>query len=417
MKESDSTKGKRPDVAERSSRFPWRTCSLAAIACGLALVGPIASVPTPLAAPAIGEEATRALPEPPADGVMSFVVDDFVQPIVPGTESCPDGPALKLRDAYLHGLDPAERARLSRKENEKELTRLWQQTAFGENGTNICSQPDMFDRPLLRTVESDLAWGLDLDGDGGKGGANDCGQQDFVSPHGKRGIDNQEYRVMGCKPEWRGVDGMPSDQAVGMRQFHVSGEWTQVLLLRGVDSLENDDEVEVIYGNTPDRPFVDTQGQFLHGGTFTISTEPPRHRNVLKGRITNGVLTTEPTEIKLTQTWGQGGARDIRGNRAIWHYYEGRLRLEFQPDGTLKGLLAGYRPLFDLIISPSLGGPGSALVAGIDCAAELKTLRKYADGLRNEKTGKCEGISSASRISAVPAFVNDAPPHRKTASR
>ncbi len=88
------------------------------------------------------------------------------------------------------------------------------------------------------------------------------------------------------------------------------------MLLRGVDSLERDDEVEVIYGNTPDRPMVDSKGQFLAGASFTISTKPPRHRNVLRGRIVGGVLTTEPADIKLTQTWGQGGARDIRGNRS-----------------------------------------------------------------------------------------------------
>lgn len=398
-----------------------RVALLGAIAAGLVFAGPMSSVPTPFTAPAIGEDAPRSLPQPPADGVMGFVVSNFYQPIVPGKEACPEGPALKLRDAYLHGLEPAERERLSRKENEEELNGLWRQTAFGPNDTNICSQPDMFDRPMMRSVQNDLAFGLDLDGDGGngggKGGGNDCGQTDFVSLQGVRGIDNQEYRAQGCKLEWRGVDGMPSDSAVGMRQFHVSGEWTQVILLRGVDSLTDDDDVEVIYGNTPDRPFIDSKGQFLPGGTFTISTAPPRHRNVLKGRIKNGVLTTEPQDIKLTQTWGQGGARDIRGNRGIWDYRQGRLQLTFQADGSLEGVLGGYRPLFDVVISPSLGGVGSALVAGIDCAAEMKTLRHFADGLRNPETGQCEGISSAQKISAVRAFVNDAPTRSRTASK
>lgn len=394
-----------------------RITSLGAIAAALIFAGPMSSAPTAFSSPAIGEDAPRSLPQPPADGVMGFVVDNFYQPIIPGTEACPDGPALKLRDAYLHGLEPAERERLSQKENEEELNGLWRQTAFGPNDTNICSQPDMFDRPMMRSVQNDLAFGLDLDGDTGQGVDDDCGQTDFISPQGVRGIDNQEYRAQGCKLEWRGVDGMPSDSAVGMRQFHVSGEWTQVLLLRGIDSLVKDDDVEVIYGNTPDRPFVDSKAQFLPGGTYTISTEAPRHRNVLKGRIDNGVLTTQPKDIKLTQTWGQGGARDIRGNRGIWDYRQGRLRLTFQADGSLQGVLGGYRPIFDVVISPALGGVGSALVAGIDCAAEMKMLRHFADGLRNPQTGKCEGVSSAQQISAIPAFVNDAPVRGRTASR
>lgn len=391
-----------------------RRAATCALAGGLVAALPMASAPLPTSAPLIGQDATPPLPAPPKDGVMGFVVSEFVQPIVPGKDACPEGPALKLRDAYLAGLAPAERERLSRKENEKELLPLWQATAFGPNGTNICSQPDLFDRPLQRTVQGSTAPGLDLDG-GDK--SEGCARPEFASPQGEAGIDNQEYRVNGCKIEWRGHDGMPSDNATGMRQFFASGEWTQVLLLKGVDSLANDPEVTVIYANTPDRPMLDSKGNWLPGASFAISDTHPRNRNVLKGRIENGVLTTEPADIMLTQTWGQGGARDIRGNRTKWHYQKGRLRLSFQSDGTVRGLLGGYRPLFDVIASPSIGGVGAALTAGIDCAAELKTLRKYADGMKDPKTGQCTAISGTQRITAIPAFVNDIAAPSRTASR
>jgi hypothetical protein len=223
------------------------------------------------------------------------------------------------------------------------------------------------------------------------------------------GVDNQEYRVMGCTKEWRGVDGIGGDQQTGTHQFHASGEWTQVILVRGIDSFERDDDVTVIYGNTPDRPMADSKGAFLRGSSFSVSTKAPRFRNVLKGRIVNGVLTTEPADIKLTETWGQGGARDIRGNRSALDYRQGRLRLVFQADGSVAGLLGGYRPVFDVIKSPSLGGVGAATTAGIDCASRLKTLRQYADGLPDPGSGKCTAVSSARRIVAIPAFVNDAP--------
>lgn len=389
-----------------------RRAAFCALAGGLAVALPMADAPLPGSAPVIGAEATASLPAPPPGGEMGFVVSEFVQPIVPGTDACPEGPVLKLRDAYLASLPAPERERLTRKENEKELLPLWQKTAFGPNGTNVCSQPDQFDRPLQRTVKAPTAIGLDLDaGDKSQG----CAQEEFTSPQGEAGIDNQEYRANGCKIEWRGLDGMPSDNSTGMRQFMASGEWTQVLLLKGVDSLRDDPEVTVIYANTPDRPMIDGKGNWLPGATFTISDKHPRNRNVLKGRIVDGVLTTEPADIVLTGTWGQGGARDIRGNRAKWRYQKGRLRLAFQADGSLRGLLGGYRPLFDVIISPAIGGAGAALVAGIDCAAELKTLRKYADGMRDPRTGQCTAISGTQRISAVPAFVNDVP--ARTAAR
>ncbi|PLK27797.1 hypothetical protein C0V78_04375 [Novosphingobium sp. TH158] len=384
------------------------------IAAGLAALaaGSMAGGPRTMTQPAIAESPAQALPAPPANGVMGFVVSDFTPPVIQGKDACPDGPALKLRDSYLAGLDPGERARLTLKENEKELTSRWQATAFGPNGTNLCSQPDMFKRPEMRTVQSKVAWGLDLDEGGG---GDTCAHEGFTTPTGETGIDNQEYRALGCKLEWRGVDGMTGDQEVGLKQFYSSGEWTQVILLKGVDSLQNDPQVEVIYANTPDRPVIDGKGNWLRGMTFSISDTAPRHRNVLKGKIVNGVLTTEPATIKLAQTWGQGGTRDIRGNRGKWEYHKARIRLAFQPDGSMKGMLGGYRPVFDPILSPSLGGAGSALVAGIDCAAELAALKKLADGLKDPKTGKCTGISGAQRMAAIPAFVNDIP--QRTASR
>lgn len=378
----------------------------AGMTLGVALLalGPMAS------APAGSQAAAGKLPAPPADGVMGFVVDSFVPPIVPGMDACPGNAVTpKLRDTYLASLPPAERARLMLKENEPELTRLWQAQASGRDGTNICSQPDAFSRPLLHTVQSRSGWGLDLDDGKGASDPEGCAHEEFTSPAGDAGIDNQEYRALGCKAEWRGLDGNGGDQLIGMRQFFASGEWTQVILLRGVDSLENDPQVDVIYANTPDKPLVSAAGKFLPGGSFTISNTPPRHRNALKGRIENGVLITEPHDILLTQTWGQGGARDIRGNRTRFTYRKGRLKLAFQPDGSLHGMVGGYRPVFEPIQSPAIGGIGSALTAGIDCAGELATLRKLADGIRDPKTGQCTAISSAMRVNAIPAFVNDIP--------
>jgi hypothetical protein len=386
----------------------------------LAMLIPAAMAIGPMSgAPASSEENKTALPAPPPSGTIGFVVSYFNYPVVFEPAACPKGTALKLKDAWLAQQSPEERERLSRKENEAEFTRAWQASASGPNGTNLCTNPEMFDQPMLRTVESKTAWGLDLDGDaGGKKRSGDtCAHDNFTSPQGDQGIDNQVYRAMGCTLEWRGVDGVSNDQEVGLKQFHASGEWTQVILLRGVDSMVRDDSVEVIYGNTPDRPVVDSKGKFLPGMSFGISDKPPRHRNVLKGRIINSVLTTTPQDIVLAQTWGQGGVRDIRGNRTKYDFRKGRLRLTFQSDGSVTGFVGGYQPLWDIFQSASLGGIGSSLTAGIDCAAYLKTLRHNADGLRDPKTGQCKGISTAMRLTAVPAFITDVPEPTRTAAR
>lgn len=178
-------------------------------------IGPVGSTM------ANGEVRSGRLPQPPQNGTMGFVIDSFVPPIVPGMDACSSGVSPKIRDAYLQSRTPAERARLSLKENEEELARLWKAETVGPDGTNICSQPEMFDRPLLKTVQSSTAWGLDLD----QGNSADtCNHEEFSSPAGDPGVDNQEYRALGCKPEWRGNDGNGGDQLVGTRQFMASGE-------------------------------------------------------------------------------------------------------------------------------------------------------------------------------------------------
>jgi hypothetical protein len=381
----------------------------------LLALGSMAGISDQLGSPAIGEPALHALPEPPADGVMGFVIESMFPTVVPGNEACPDGTVPRLRDAYLETLPADERGRLKLRENIQEYERRWQGYAFGPEGTNICSQPELFDRPLIRTVQSQHGLGLDLDGDAAAGST--CAHESFTSPTGESGIDNQEYRAMGCTLEWRGVDGSGGDIIRATKQFFASGEWTQVLLLRGVDSLRNDSDVEVIYANTSDRPESDNKGNFLAGASFTINTAPPRSRNVLRGRIVNGVLTTQPQDIVLAQTMGQGGARDIRGVRTKYDLRRARLRLAFQPDGSLRGLVGGYKPIADVYQAMALGGAGTALVAGIDCAAYHTTLKKLADGMRDPKTGQCTGVSSAEQVSAIPAFINDVQAVQRTAAK
>jgi hypothetical protein len=397
-------------------RLVWliRAACLVPIAAGLAALA-AGSLPT-MTAPAIAETAPRILPAPPANGVMGFAVEGFNPPVVFDKSACPDGPVLRLREAYLTTLPQAEAARLRLEANKEEWDKRWQAYAFGPSGANICTNPDMFDRPLHRTVQSPNAWGLDLD----QGAADTCMHEEFTTPTGEKGIDNQEYRAMGCTLEWRGLDGLSNDQKTGMQQFFNSGEWTQIILLKGVDNLVNDPQVEVVYANTADRPTLDAQGKWLSGTSFTVDDKAPRARNVLRGRIVDGVLTTEPADIRLAATWGQGGARDLRGQRGQFDYRKARLRLTFQSDGSLTGMLGGYRPVPDTILSGMLGGAGTALVAGHDCAAEFKTLTALADGLKDPKTGKCRGISSAQQIRAIPAFITDVPQSRlatRTAAR
>ena len=380
--------------------------AIAVLAIGAA---PQASGLTSAPATAQAQPASQ-LPAPPASGVMGFVVNHFTFSVIQGKDACPGGPSPRNREIFVNSLPPAEAERLQKKENEREFAQRWRATLMNPQGMNICNQYAHFpDRPLLKTVQSKFAWGLNLDGDAGDGSANPegCAHENFTSPDGEKGIDNEAYRALGCKLEWRGIDGVQGDIVKGFEGFLLSGEWSQVILLRGVDSLVNDDNVEVVYANTQDRPVVDSAGKFIRYASFTTSDREGRFRNALRGRIVNGVLTTDSKDINLVYFPGQNVAR------VSFELRKGKLRLAFQPDGSVKGIVGGYQPMENFQGHQARGGLGTAMTAGIDCAGEHNTLTKYADGLRDPKTGKCTAISTALELTAVPAFVNDLPAKSK----
>ena len=358
--------------------------------------------------------ALAAADSAPANRELGFILTAFAPAIYQGKDDCPDGLAGTIRENYLDSLPADERARLLKPENEKELTRLWQASSDGPNNTNLCANPEQFDRPLVRQLQGKVARGLDLDGDSsGKVGGDACVHQNFTAPDGGQGIDNQAYRAMGCTRNYRGVDGVAGDIVRGSNMYLSSGEHSMVLLLRGVDSIVNDDDVEVIFATTGDRPTLDSRGNFITGASFTV-TNNPRWRNVLHGRIVGGVLSTEPADIHLTRSWGHGG---IRGAKNEWDLRRGRLRLAFQSNGALQGVFGGYQTPYGVISSTIIGGNGATKVAGIDCAAQYKTLLALVDGIRDPATGQCTHVSVGLDVAAVPAYVFDRSPATAEARR
>ncbi len=79
------------------------------------------------------------------------------------------------------------------------------------------------------------ALGLNLDGK--------IGPNDFTSPSGEQGVDNQLYRALGCIKNYRGPDGAIQffdDEMVGRDQYN------RILIeLTGVESLVNSPNVQV----------------------------------------------------------------------------------------------------------------------------------------------------------------------------
>lgn len=347
------------------------------------------------------------LPIPPTSGEVGYVLTSVAAAFRPGDEQCPGGLTNTLKQNYLETQTPAERERLLLKVNEVEFEKKWKSYAIGPNGTNICSNAETFDqtgRKAAKLLQSKIAPGMDLDGDStGSGGGDTCAHENFVGESGEQGVDNQAYRGLGCTLYYRNVDGKQGELITYLNTKLADGEHTMVMRLRDVQSFVNDDSVDVLFASSDEIPITDTSMHILTNVSFTV-TANPRWRNVLHGRIVNGVLITDPTDIKLGQEWGQGGAR---GQKTEYDVRKGRLRLAFQPDGSLDGLMGGYEPIRTLMQSTILGGVGAAVVGNSDCVATYMALQKVADGLKDPKTGHCTAASSAHRIHAVPAYVFD----------
>jgi hypothetical protein len=345
---------------------------------------------------------------------MGFIFSAFHPAAYPGWDNCPGGYANTLSQNFLAMLPRAEAARLKRPENEKEFDARWKASALGPHNTNLCTNYDQFPkRPLQKTVKGKVAYGLDLDGDGAV--SDSCAHENFRGPAGETGIDNQAYRALGCQTGWRSPDGSPSAFTYYSNQLS-TGELTIVMLLRGVDSLVDDNDVQVVFAASLDTPIVDAQKRFVRGASYEVSGANPRWRNVLRGRIRDGVLTTAPQDIVVRHPIYDGESGP-RAKRFGWVFGKGRLRLHFLPDGSLKGVVGGYLPLISFLARSTSSGLGTTHIVNYDCASTYLTLKALADGGRDPKTGHCTTISSAFQLEAVPAYVTDRPAVATAAAR
>jgi hypothetical protein len=175
-----------------------------------------------------------------------------------------------------------------------------------------------------------------------------------------------------------------------------------VIELRGVNDRMNDPEIEVGFHSTDDKSLLSAAGDHLPNQSFAV-TKNPRWRNILRGRIENGVIRTETVDA-LTLNWfsalnGPFGAANE------YPFRSAQLKLELRPDGTLKGILGGYLPVDTTTAQARNGGKGVATNGNRNCASEYKSMLAYADGFPDPRTGQCTMISLAQGVVAIPPFV------------
>lgn len=243
-------------------------------------------------------------------------------------------------------------------------------------------------------VVGKIADGLDLDSNPNTG---------FTAPDGQKGIDNNLYRAWGCDAPWRGNGNATLDLRANDKMQ--DGLYTMVIRLSGNQSPMNDSDTTVEVGYSPDKIVKDARGGVAVDYSYRLPKTTQYTR--LKAKISNGVMDTEQvSELHMPRVaWFYDHSGDA-------FFRRGKLRLTLAPDGTLSGIVGGYRDWRDLYSQNTFAQDGGQ--QGIreheDAVSLYYALRRNADGMKDPATGQYQGISTAYRITAKPAFVVDPDP-------
>ena len=144
-----------------------------------------------------------------------------------------------------------------------------------------------------------------------------------------------------------------------------------------------------------------------------------RYQATTRGRIVNGVLTTDPVDTRFHWV-----VNSIRLDRPL---RDARLRMTIDADGSMEGIMAGYSPveeIYDTVFGFRNGRDGSGQLASLrrrqgsssgyastarhTCNGVYFALHQMADGHRDAESGRCTSISTQYRVRAIPAFVVEA---------
>jgi hypothetical protein len=257
----------------------------------------------------------------------------------------------------------------------------------GENRQNVYNFPMTAKEAGLPPVAGKIGYGLDLDDNSDTG---------FVSPAGKKGVDNNFYKALGCWKTYRGPPRMSSG-AQGQNDSMREGAWTIVVVVsgRGKDPM-NDKDVEVGLYHSGDKIVRDAMGNVATDYTFSIRPHA-RQEAIFKGEVRNGRITAQGVgEVVLRNPGGDPELPLLKS----------KIEFEMKPDGRLTGLIGGYRPWLP-VYKGWIAGRGAVIevLTWVQMPDVYYALRRHADYSPSGPGGEKTYISFAMAVDAIPAFV------------
>ncbi|CAN7630765.1 hypothetical protein LJR225_004855 [Phenylobacterium sp. LjRoot225] len=353
------------------------------------------------------------------NGEAGFVVTHFAYALGPDaaeTGACPNGMSKSALEIFAETPEGRRHPGEGDEEYGKRLEAGGKSISTTSDGKNYCMHPELAPpdpHTRILTSASVPAEGIDLDGKISRSKEDaQRGLLDFTGVDGAKGVDNQFWRAVGCNKSFQ-----KSGHSNSFETEMYTGSWGILITLSDVDDLRNDDHVDVgIYANA-DPIQVSPTRVALEYATYAMDQDKA-FRASTTGRLENGVLTTEPVDIR---------ARHVVNSMQLQRpLRDARIRASLSADGVIKGYLAGYTPVIamydfqfgyrnasDASGKPSpmarrlLSSNGAARSLGHTCHGMYQSLHRLADGHPDPQTGRFTSISTQYQFEARPAFVVD----------
>lgn len=240
----------------------------------------------------------------------------------------------------------------------------------------------------FKTPVSKIAPGLNLDGK--------VGPNDFTSPEGEAGIDNQFYRVVGCIEDHRPGGSLHHFDQDYMRKR----KYTRTLMeLTNVDSLANDDDVIVTFYRGLDQLLSDAAGNsYLPYGTQRVDVKwGKKFVTRFHGKIKDGVLTTDTADLSIPYNY----SFDSFG---VFTFRDARLKMNIVPERA-SGTLGGYLDINSFYRSMNRCLGTHSLSYGREAMPSIyRALHKYADAFP-DANGQNTAISVARSMTFTQVFI------------
>lgn len=243
---------------------------------------------------------------------------------------------------------------------------------------------------VFKEAQGNVSYGLNLDGK--------VGPEDFTSPEGEKGVDNQLYRVIGCIGHYRTMGTINHFENLFMRSYD---DTRIVIELTEVDDLKNDDSVVVTTYRGGDGLLQDATGEgFIPGGTQRVDLRfGKEYVSQLKGKIVDGVLTTEAID-RIMLPWG------VTFGTSGYHVFRGfQFKLKLDPEAA-EGLMAGFVDVksFNHHLNTSWSTHHHSY-GQLSSPSQYKAMNRLADGYPDAKTGKNTAISSSVKVKFTQVYV------------